>query len=90
MHLTVGRWVVEHRAVPMVDIFSYVRTGEEFIAHSWLAGVVFYLIEHTAPPAPPPRPRAPALSPRSALLRQRLARLAPREALEVGRIDLVI
>jgi hypothetical protein len=45
MHLTVGRWIWEHSAVPLVDDFSYVAAGEPFIAHSWLSGLAFYLVE---------------------------------------------
>jgi hypothetical protein len=35
MHLTVGRWIWDHGAVPWVDDFSYVTAGQPFIAHSW-------------------------------------------------------
>jgi hypothetical protein len=48
MHLTVGRWVWQHRAVPLVDVFSYTTPGEAFIAHSWLAGVAFDLTDRVA------------------------------------------
>jgi hypothetical protein len=45
MHRVVGRWTWEHGGPPLVDHFSFMTTGEPFIAHSWLAGLVFYLIE---------------------------------------------
>jgi hypothetical protein len=48
MHLTVGKWIWTHGWVPLTDPFSYVTAGQPFIAHSWLAEVVFYLIEQQA------------------------------------------
>lgn len=45
MHLTVGRWTWQHSWPPMVDVFSYTSSGVPFIAHSWLAGLVFYGID---------------------------------------------
>jgi hypothetical protein len=48
MHLTVGRWIWQHRAVPWVDDFSYLSAGAPFVAHSWGAEVLFYLIEQSA------------------------------------------
>jgi hypothetical protein len=45
MHLTVGRWIWEHGWVPITDPFSYITEGQPFIAHSWLAEIVFFLIE---------------------------------------------
>jgi hypothetical protein len=48
MHLTVGRWIWGHGWVPTTDPFSYVTEGQEFIAHSWLAEVVFYRVEQAA------------------------------------------
>src|SRR5687768_4241231 len=48
MHLTLGRWIWSHGWVPSSDPFSYITEGQPFIAHSWLAEVVFYLVEQTA------------------------------------------
>jgi hypothetical protein len=48
LHLAVGRWIWQHAAVPLVDVFSYVTAGQEFIAHSWLAEVAFYRVEQAA------------------------------------------
>ena len=48
MHLTVGRWIWAHGWVPSTDPFSYITEGQPFLAHSWLAEVVFYLVEQTA------------------------------------------
>src|SRR5919109_5211051 len=48
MHLTLGRWIWAHGWVPSTDPFSYITEGQPFIAHSWLAEVIFYLVEQTA------------------------------------------
>ena len=48
MHQVVGRWIWLNGWVPLTDPFSYVTGGQEFIAHSWGAEVLFYLIEHTS------------------------------------------
>jgi hypothetical protein len=44
MHLTVGRWIWHH-GIPYTDVFSYMSPGEPFLAHSWLAEVIFYGVE---------------------------------------------
>src|SRR5919108_2821374 len=48
MHMTLGRWIWAHGWVPSSDPFSYITEGQPFIAHSWLAEVIFYLVEQTA------------------------------------------
>jgi hypothetical protein len=48
IHLTVGRWIWQHGAIPRVDDFSYTTAGQDFLAHSWLSELTFYLIEQTA------------------------------------------
>jgi hypothetical protein len=48
MHLTVGRWIWAHGWVPSTDPFSYITEGQPFLAHSWLAEVVLYLVEQAA------------------------------------------
>jgi hypothetical protein len=48
MHLTLGRWIWAHGWVPSTDPFSYITEGQPFLAHSWLAEVVLYLVEQTA------------------------------------------
>jgi hypothetical protein len=45
MWLTVGRWTWEHGWPPLADHFSYVTAGHKFMAHSWLSGLVLYLVE---------------------------------------------
>jgi len=40
-HLVVGRWIVEHGAVPHVDPFSYTMLGAHWIAFEWLSEVAY-------------------------------------------------
>ncbi|WP_076860830.1 hypothetical protein [Bradyrhizobium mercantei] len=39
--IAVGRWILDHRALPSVDIYSFTRAGEPWISSSWLAQVLF-------------------------------------------------
>lgn len=43
-HILMGKIVLETRAIPTTDIFSYVYEGTPLIPHEWLAGVVFYIV----------------------------------------------
>jgi hypothetical protein len=38
-HLATGDWILAHRAVPRVDIFSFTVAGKPWVAHEWLADV---------------------------------------------------
>ena len=40
-HLVVGRWIVEHGAVPHVDPFSHTMLGAHWIAFEWLSEVAY-------------------------------------------------
>ncbi|MGH6977096.1 MAG: hypothetical protein ACREED_08735 [Stellaceae bacterium] len=40
-HIVVGRWIIEHRAVPHADIFSYSMPGAPWVPHEWLAETIF-------------------------------------------------
>lgn len=44
-HLGAGHWIVEHRAVPMVDPFSHTQLGKAWTAHEWLAEVLMVWAE---------------------------------------------
>ena len=39
-HIVVGRWILEHRAVPHIDWLSYTHAGKPFIAHEWLSEAI--------------------------------------------------
>lgn len=40
-HIAAGRWIIEHGAVPSVDIFSLTKAGKPWVPIEWLAEVVF-------------------------------------------------
>jgi hypothetical protein len=40
-HITVGRWIVEHRAFPHVDPFSATMGGAPWIAKEWLSQLLY-------------------------------------------------
>ena len=39
-HIAVGNWILEHRAVPDVDIYSFTFAGQPWIAKEWLSQVL--------------------------------------------------
>ena len=39
-HVTVGNWILAHRAVPDVDTYSFTFTGQPWIAKEWLSQVL--------------------------------------------------
>ncbi len=47
-HVAAGNWIVGHGAVPHVDPFSYTRAGAPWVAHEWLAEVLFALAHRAA------------------------------------------
>jgi hypothetical protein len=40
-HIVIGRWIIEHRAIPFHDPFSYTFQGGTWVPHEWLAEIVF-------------------------------------------------
>lgn len=44
LHIKTGEYIVKHRAIPKIDTFSAVVSGKEWIDHSWLTQVIFYLV----------------------------------------------
>ena len=40
-HIVVGRWIVEHRAFPTRDPFSFTFTGAPWIAKEWLSQILY-------------------------------------------------
>ena len=43
-HIAVGRWILAHRAVPHVGIFSETMPNAPWVAHEWLAETIFALL----------------------------------------------
>lgn len=41
-HLRTGQWIVQHRAVPHSDLFSWTGMGRPWAAYSWLFEVLIY------------------------------------------------
>ncbi|KWV44757.1 hypothetical protein AS156_01885 [Bradyrhizobium macuxiense] len=39
--IAVGRWILDHGAVPSVDIYSFTRAGEPWMSSSWLSQVLY-------------------------------------------------
>ena len=42
-HVRTGLWIIDHHAVPHVDVFSTTFRGKPWTAHEWLAEVLFAL-----------------------------------------------
>jgi len=43
-HIRAGDWMLQHRTVPISDIFSFSRSGAPWFAWEWLSDVVFSLL----------------------------------------------
>jgi len=43
-HIAVGRWIIEHHAIPFHDPFSYTFQGELWVPHEWLSEVILAAI----------------------------------------------
>jgi hypothetical protein len=39
--VTVGQWIIDHRAVPETDLYSFTMRGQPWISTQWLAQVLF-------------------------------------------------
>jgi hypothetical protein len=39
--ITVGQWIIEHRAVPETDVYSFTMRGQPWISTQWLAQVAY-------------------------------------------------
>jgi hypothetical protein len=48
LHMAIGRLTLQTGWPPLTEPFTYTIAGEEFIAHEWLAGVVFYAVYRSA------------------------------------------
>src|SRR5258706_2289374 len=40
-HMVVGQWIVDHRALPHVDPFSFTMPGAPWITSAWLAEILY-------------------------------------------------
>ncbi|HEX8839355.1 MAG TPA: hypothetical protein VF750_02665, partial [Sphingomicrobium sp.] len=40
-HIATGRWILDHRAVPHVDPFSFTWAGKPWVPIEWLSEVVY-------------------------------------------------
>src|SRR4029079_10121602 len=39
--IAVGQWILDHNALPRVDIYSFTKAGEPWVSSSWLAQVLY-------------------------------------------------
>ncbi len=39
--VTIGQWILDHRAVPQTDVYSFTMRGQPWISTQWLAQVVY-------------------------------------------------
>ena len=39
--ITVGQWILDHRAVPQTDVYSFTMRGQPWISTQWLAQVLY-------------------------------------------------
>jgi hypothetical protein len=39
--ITIGQWIIDHRAVPETDIYSFTMRGQPWISTQWLAQVLY-------------------------------------------------
>ena len=46
-HLGTGRLILDERAVPMVDPYSYVAAGEPWTVQSWLVSIIYASLDST-------------------------------------------
>jgi len=44
IHLKTGEYVLTHGWVPIKDPYSFIAADHDYVAHEWLAGVLFYLV----------------------------------------------
>ena len=44
IHLKTGEFVLQTGWVPVLDPYSFVAAGRDYVAHEWLSGVLFYAV----------------------------------------------
>lgn len=45
-HIRTGEWILQNGRVPTVDMFSFTKTGQPWIAWEWLSDVIMALAHH--------------------------------------------
>lgn len=43
-HLNIGKYILQNHTLPHFDNLTFTAFGKEYIAHSWLTGVIFYFV----------------------------------------------
>ena len=51
LHVRAGRWIVEHRALPAHDLFTYTVTDHRWVNHEYLTEVAMWLLRAVVGPA---------------------------------------
>ena len=83
--IEVGQWILDHRAWPHTDIYSFTKAGEPWISTSWLAQVIFATSYNVAGWAGPVWTSALAIAAAFALFVHLLCKwLAPRHAVLIA------
>jgi len=47
-HVRTGQYIYETGAIPHADFYSFTAAGQPWIAHEWLAELLFYVVQHHA------------------------------------------
>ncbi|MCX6625546.1 MAG: hypothetical protein NTY38_31695 [Acidobacteria bacterium] len=47
-HIRAGDWILQHRSVPLVDLFSFSKEGQPWFAWEWLTDVLFSILHSNA------------------------------------------
>lgn len=45
-HITIGRWIIAHQAIPHVDMWTLFSSGQPWRAYSWLIEILFAAVDH--------------------------------------------
>jgi hypothetical protein len=75
--IAVGQWMLDHGALPRVDVYSFSRPGEPWISSSWLAQILYASSYNLAGWTGPVVVAAGAIAATFALLAHILARRMP-------------
>lgn len=44
-HLNTGEYILQHGFIPRTEFSSFTHFGAPFVAHGWLSGLIFYLLQ---------------------------------------------